>query len=50
MAGYVVRAVKKKCLKSAHPLKEEIILCLSDMEEDIGKVILGLSVILLLDV
>ena len=50
VAGYVVRAVKKKCIKSAHPLKEEIILCLSDMEQDIGKVILGLGVILLLDV
>ena len=28
VAGYVVRAVKKKCMKSAHPLKREILLCL----------------------
>ena len=37
VAGYVFRSVKKKCMKSAHPLKDAIILCLSDIEEDIGK-------------
>lgn len=37
-AGYVVRAVKKKCMRSAHPLKDEVILCISDLEEDIGKI------------
>jgi hypothetical protein len=30
-AGYVPRALKKKLSKSAHPLKENLICCLSDM-------------------
>ena len=47
VAGYVVRAVKKKCMRSAHPLKEQIVLCLCDMEEDIGKIISSCNIILL---
>ena len=47
VASYVVRAVKKKCMRSAHPLKEQIVLCLCDMEEDIGKIISSCNIILL---
>ena len=35
VADYVFRSVKKKCMKSTHPLKDAIILYLSDIEEDI---------------
>ena len=31
VAGYLVKAIKKKILKSANPLKEDLILCLSEM-------------------
>ena len=47
VAGYVVRAVQKKCMRSAHPLKKQIVLCLCDMEEDIGKIISSCNIILL---
>ena len=32
-------------MKSAHPLKDAIILCLSDIEEDIGKNIFRCSIL-----
>ena len=32
-AGYVPRALRKKLKKSAHPLKEELVLCLVEMTE-----------------
>ena len=37
MAGYVVRSLRKKIKDSAHPLKKEVLLCLKDLEEDVGK-------------
>ena len=33
LAGYVPRALRKKLEKSAHPLKEELVLCLVEMTE-----------------
>ena len=33
-AGYVPRALKKKLMKSAHPLKEDLQLCLLDLLDD----------------
>ncbi len=33
VAGYVIRALTKKLLRSAHPLKEEIVDCLDEMIE-----------------
>lgn len=33
VAGYVIRALTKKMLRSAHPLKEEIVDCLDEMIE-----------------
>ena len=33
-AGYVPRILKKKLLKSAHPLKEDLQLCLLDLLDD----------------
>ena len=35
-AGYVIRALRKKIDRSAHPLMEELILCLVEMEENEG--------------
>ena len=35
-AGYVIRALRKKIEGSAHPLLEELVLCLVDMEEKEG--------------
>ena len=35
-AGYVIRAFRKKIEGSAHPLLEELVLCLVDMEEKEG--------------
>lgn len=31
-AGYVIRALQKKCTRQAHLLKEELVLCLTEME------------------
>ena len=31
-AGYVIRALQKKCTRQAHPLKEELVLYLTEME------------------
>lgn len=33
-AGYVPRALRKKLAKSAHPLKDQLILCLLDLTDD----------------
>ena len=33
-AGYVPRALRKKLLKSAHPLKSELLLCILDLLDD----------------
>ena len=33
VAGYVLRALTKKMLRSAHPLKEEMVDCLDEMIE-----------------
>ena len=33
-AGYIPRALKKKLLKSAHPLKEDLQLCILDLLDD----------------
>ena len=33
-AGYIPRALQKKLQKSAHPLKEELQLCLLDLQDD----------------
>lgn len=32
-AGYIIRALRKKIERSAHPLMEELVLCLVEMEE-----------------
>ena len=37
IVGYTVHALRKKLNKSSHPLKASIILCLNDLEEEIGK-------------
>lgn len=39
-AGSVIRSLIKKIQKSVHPLKEQVKLCLNDLEEDGGKCIL----------
>lgn len=36
-AGYVPRALRKKLERGSHPLKEELILCLYEMTEDVNK-------------
>ena len=35
-AGYVIRALRRKIERSAHPLMEELILCLVEMEQNEG--------------
>ena len=40
MAGNVVRYLRKKIESSVHPLQMKLGLCLSDLEEDIGKLII----------
>ena len=42
MAGYVVQSLRKKI--TSHPLCEQLLLCLSDLQEDIGENILILNV------
>ncbi len=34
MAGYAIHSLKKKAIKMIHPMKEEILLCLTKLEEN----------------
>ena len=35
-AGYVLKAIRKKIKRSSHPLKEDVMLCVSELADDVG--------------
>ena len=46
-AGYILRSLIKKLDKSAHPLKQELILCIKELNEKIGTYMLCLVSVIL---